>query len=329
MSYTVTKKLISYNVGGALNPVGLVIHATDNIGATAIGHFNYWNGGNRGASAHYVVDWNDTNYIVQMIEENRQAWHCMPYGNSHFIGFEMCEVNTGDKDKFQKVWDRSVWLASDILKRHGWGIEQMHSHKWVSDTYHESDHQDPFEYFGRMGVTWQSFVDAVSNALNGTGTQVPPQVIPQAPTQVNAITGVAEIIVDSLNLRAGATMDAPVIKTLPKGSKWKVSAESNGWYLVGSNAWISANEKYVHFVKDVIKTITPLPNGVFRKGHVGDDVRLLQVALTKAGYPCGTADGIFGVATYSALTSFQKAHGLTVDGVYGNQTKSALNNALN
>jgi hypothetical protein len=61
----------------------------------------------------------------------------------------------------------------------------------------------------------------------------------------------------------------------------------------------------------------------------GDDVRELQTSLTKLGYPCGTIDGKFGTKARSAVKSFQKANGLTADGVCGEKTWAKLNELLN
>lgn len=56
----------------------------------------------------------------------------------------------------------------------------------------------------------------------------------------------------------------------------------------------------------------------------GDDVKELQTLLDKHGFPCGEIDGIFGPATDTAVRSFQKANGLTVDGKVGKKTWAAL-----
>lgn len=58
----------------------------------------------------------------------------------------------------------------------------------------------------------------------------------------------------------------------------------------------------------------------------GDDVKELQTLLDKHGFPCGEIDGIFGPATDTAVRSFQKANGLTVDGKVGEKTWEALRN---
>ena len=55
----------------------------------------------------------------------------------------------------------------------------------------------------------------------------------------------------------------------------------------------------------------------------GPDVTALQQALVKAGIPL-TVDGVFANATDAAVRQFQSQHGLTVDGMVGPATRSAL-----
>ena len=55
----------------------------------------------------------------------------------------------------------------------------------------------------------------------------------------------------------------------------------------------------------------------------GADVEAVQKALAAEGYDM-TADGVFGPATSTAVTSFQKNSGLTPDGIVGSATRAAL-----
>ena len=59
-----------------------------------------------------------------------------------------------------------------------------------------------------------------------------------------------------------------------------------------------------------------------KKGCACKQVKTLQALLIGYGYSCGKygADGDFGAATDSALRKYQKANGLTVDGVAGPKT---------
>ena len=62
---------------------------------------------------------------------------------------------------------------------------------------------------------------------------------------------------------------------------------------------------------------------VLRLGDRGPQVQLLQLALTRAGYPTGT-DGVFGPETQRNLISFQKSRNLTQDGIAGKNTWNGL-----
>lgn len=65
-------------------------------------------------------------------------------------------------------------------------------------------------------------------------------------------------------------------------------------------------------------------NSTLRLGASGAQVRCLQTALNAAGYSVGPVDGSFGNRTLRAVRSYQQAKGLTVDGVAGRQTGTAL-----
>jgi cytoskeletal protein RodZ len=66
-----------------------------------------------------------------------------------------------------------------------------------------------------------------------------------------------------------------------------------------------------------------------RPGTKGSQsVATLQAALTSLGYPAGTPDGSYGPSTVEAVSAFQTANGLPVDGVAGPATLAAINAAL-
>lgn len=61
-----------------------------------------------------------------------------------------------------------------------------------------------------------------------------------------------------------------------------------------------------------------------RKGDRGTPVQVLQWLLNERGHDAGTADGIFGAKTLTAVKAFQKANGLTADGAVGTKTWTCL-----
>ena len=68
----------------------------------------------------------------------------------------------------------------------------------------------------------------------------------------------------------------------------------------------------------LLKKVSPIPKG--------EDVRHVQEALISRGYSCGHlgADGQYGSDTKEAVKNFQQANGLTVDGIVGKNTCTAL-----
>ncbi|MBR6808670.1 MAG: peptidoglycan-binding protein, partial [Clostridia bacterium] len=98
--------------------------------------------------------------------------------------------------------------------------------------------------------------------------------------------------------------------------------------LFGKNAAApKATEKPVATQKpqNTIDSISDIPvPGTSRKGDSGNDVRYLQQALKLKGYYNTTIDGDYGYNTEVAVKKFQKAMGLSQDGVAGAGTIRAL-----
>ena len=71
-------------------------------------------------------------------------------------------------------------------------------------------------------------------------------------------------------------------------------------------------------------TTTTTNANTLKYGDSGDKVTQLQTALTKLGYDTGGVDGRFGAGTRKAVVAFQKASGLTADGLAGTKTQNLL-----
>ena len=70
---------------------------------------------------------------------------------------------------------------------------------------------------------------------------------------------------------------------------------------------------------------TPTPeNNTLSSGSQGEAVKRLQTRLQELGYYTGKVDGDFGKGTKSAVTLFQKQHGLDADGIAGAKTLAML-----
>ena len=107
----------------------------------------------------------------------------------------------------------------------------------------------------------------------------------------------------------------------------------------GVQYFSTMNKKWTHWAVpkcvegDVpVPTPTPTPTTkpTLRRGATGPYVVECQQDLISLGYSCGAkgADGIYGSGTIAAVTAFQKAKGLTADGVCGKNTWAALDAAV-
>ncbi len=86
-------------------------------------------------------------------------------------------------------------------------------------------------------------------------------------------------------------------------------------------------KKIIQFGLCLILCLSLSVTGVFalsKIGSRGEEVRKIQTALKEKGYFNSKVDGIFGTITKKAVEKFQKANGLTVDGIVGKSTLKAL-----
>ena len=62
----------------------------------------------------------------------------------------------------------------------------------------------------------------------------------------------------------------------------------------------------------------------YKFGSSGDQVKEIQQRLKDWGYYKGKVDGKYGKETENAVIAFQKKHGISIDGIVGNQTAEKL-----
>lgn len=70
------------------------------------------------------------------------------------------------------------------------------------------------------------------------------------------------------------------------------------------------------------------PAATLKPGDQGAAVKVLQRGLARLGYSPGRIDGQYGPSTVDAVKRFQRAGGLTADGILGPNTLRALSQAL-
>jgi N-acetylmuramoyl-L-alanine amidase CwlA len=116
---TINKKQIAYNrTPRNQKPQYIVIHDTGNTGAgaNANAHFNYFNSGDRQASADFFVDKDQTLQVNDYLKY--YTWHCGDgngkYGisNGNSLGIEICVNSDGD---YNAAYAKTVELTRFLM----------------------------------------------------------------------------------------------------------------------------------------------------------------------------------------------------------------------
>lgn len=105
----------------------------------------------------------------------------------------------------------------------------------------------------------------------------------------------------------------------------KTKLAARGWAFWGKPGWITYDtEAGTSSAASQEDTYVNVKAKVLKYGSSGGAVKALQILLNGLGYDCGTADGAFGSRTSRAVSDYQKAQDLTVDGVVGADTWAKL-----
>ncbi len=118
----ISKKLIKYNFSSRHKTKikYIVIHDTGNTrkGAGAHNHYLYFGGGNRKASAHYIIDEKE---VIQLVNDNDSSWHCgdgkgvFGITNLNSLGLEICVNEDGN---FAKTQENAIELIRYLMDVH-------------------------------------------------------------------------------------------------------------------------------------------------------------------------------------------------------------------
>ena len=106
--------------------------------------------------------------------------------------------------------------------------------------------------------------------------------------------------------------------------KWRFTpTDTNYKALTGSiELWHKSTSSGGYYYAPTAAVVPDMP--MLYRGCTGDAVKTLQDKLNALGYNSGSVDGIFGAKTYAAVTAFQKANSLGVDGIVGKLTWGKL-----
>lgn len=133
----IKRNISNYNWSYGNTPKYIVIHDTGNWKDTDEANANYFNGGDRQASAHYFVD---EDSITQVVEESNAAWHCgdrypgvnsnnPECNNRNSIGIEMC--NSGGYIS-EVILKNTSDLVKKLMQKYNIPLENVIRHYDVS-----------------------------------------------------------------------------------------------------------------------------------------------------------------------------------------------------
>ena len=123
----------------------------------------------------------------------------------------------------------------------------------------------------------------------------------------------------------GTDLDNDTAVEANKLYKWVFTPSDTANYkpLTGTiKLWSKSTSSGGYYYAPTAAVVPDMP--MLYRGCTGDAVKTLQDKLNALGYNSGNVDGIFGAKTYAAVTAFQKANNLGVDGIVGKLTWAKL-----
>lgn len=165
----------NHNAGTVDRIKYIVIHY---VGATGGAEANckWYAGGNRGASAHYFVDFDGS--IWQSVEDKDIAWHCGASSyrhpecrNANSIGIEMCVRNKGSHADTSRDWyfedatvAAAIELTRELMKKYNISAEHVIRHYDVTGKICPN----PYVY-NHTSHTWEQFKMAIAMSQQPEG----------------------------------------------------------------------------------------------------------------------------------------------------------------
>ena len=212
-----------------MTPKYVVIHNTAND-APAANEIAYMRSNSIPDSFHYAVD---DKQIVQGIPENRNSWNAGDGdgpGNRQGIAIEICYSKSGGS-KFDAAERNAAEFAASLLKKYGWGIDQLKKHQDFNGKY------CPHRTLDRG---WDRFVKMVQGYL--TPATAKPTVIDKTPDVTYRVRAGGKWLPAVTNLKdyagiVGTPITDVAIKVSSGTVKYRAHVKNGKWlpYVTGYN----------------------------------------------------------------------------------------------
>lgn len=288
----------NYTVGRTAAISAVVIHVTQGSYA---GSISWFQNPSSNVSAHYVIRSSD-GQVTQTVRDKDTAYHARS-GNAYSVGIE----HEGYVDNPAWFTD-AMYRSSATLTRHladKYGIPKDRAHIVGHSEVPNNDHTDP-----GANWNWTYYMQLV-----GGSTGVPVNLdFPAYNTLRSGSTGpqvaAAQTLLNAQGFAAGTADGVFGTKTETAVKAFQSARGLSSDGVIGRQSWtalLSAGTK-----------------PVLQEGSSGADVKRLQRSLTAALARTVGIDGSFGPGTAQAVRDFQSSRSLTVDGIVGSATWTAL-----
>lgn len=287
---------------------------------------------------------------VQSLPWNYRPWGCgsgsngscngsSSVNNSPFwLQFEICDDGYGDASYFAKAYKEACELTAYLCKLFGINPNGTVSYRGVTvptilchyDSYKfglGSNHGDTYPWFNKYGKTMANVRADVATLLGSSGNDSG-----SGGSSSNASFNAGDIV----KIVGSTYFNGKAVPGWVKAKNWVVHSVNGERVVVNKSADGSASIMSPFKADDLAlanngddsSSTGDTSHSVLRKGSQGDEVKELQRKLVTLGYAPGPIDGDFGDVTLAAVKKFQKDYSLVVDGIVGNQTWTALDNAV-
>jgi len=146
------------------------------------------------------------------------------------------------------------------------------------------------------------------------------------------VLGMIRVTGDKVSIRADHDADSDRLGYAYKDDVYyyiNTRSYDGGWFQISSGGWIQ--QKYAtRLTESEMDAYGGNSNGKtsYRLGDSGSMVTWIQEALDELDYYDGKITGTYGSLTHDAVQAFQRDHDLSGDGIAGQKTIAAIQNAL-
>lgn len=297
----ITRQISQYNHSSGNDIQYIVIHDTGNVTDSAKGNANYFCGGDRQSSANYFVD--DPS-IYQVVEDSEASWHCGDGGNAYgignhnSIGIEMCRV---DNTVTPTTENNTIELIKYLMAKYNVPLDRVVRH------YDASRKICPSAFSVNNWERWNNFKAKLG------GQPVVSELVVVSTSQITqSLVSVLDVQKNLNRLKIVGTNGSPLVEDGISGTNTIYAIKKFQAICALTVDGIVGMQTNNCFQQILSKPLCGVPY-------------VQRIPTRYIQYRLGISiDGIFGNGTKSAVIGWQKANGLSADGVIGNMSWNQL-----